>query len=119
MPSPATPMASTADAPLRKELLKSFPSHMLPADHPSLPLLISILRIYSPQLSAEDLYYKTEAFLLQEKSQTINEELVEHLKISIQREWESKAMSTLVQSKTLATPTPKPRSGLGSLCVSL
>ena len=115
MPAASTAMASTGDDAVATALIKAYPTSMLGADHPCLASLASILRIYSPSLSAEDLYYKTEAILLQDKSQTITPNVVDQLKATVQREWEGKAKSAAHKAKPMATPTPAPRSGLGSL----
>jgi hypothetical protein len=100
---------------MKAALVKAYPSNLLTVDHPCLSSLASILQIYAPSLTAEDLYYKTEAILVQDKAQDVTPEIVDQLKSSIQREWESKAKSVQHQSKSMATPASKARSNLGSL----
>lgn len=116
MPTPSTPLAATSNASFQRDLIKAFPSHLLTSDHACLPSLVSLLQVYSSNLNAEDLYYKVEAILLQDRAQTLTQEVVEQLKNTIQREWEAKAKVAAVQQKAaFATPAPKSRSALGSL----
>lgn len=116
MPTPSIPLAATGNASLQKDLLKAFPSHLLGSDHPCMPSLVSLLRAYSSSVTAEDLYYKVEATLLQDRIQALTPDVVDQVKNSIQREWETKPQVTAGQHKAaFATPAPKPRSALGSL----
>lgn len=116
MPTPSTPLATSSNASLQKELLKAFPAHLLTKDHACMPSLVSLLQVYSSSLTAEDLYYKVEAILVHDRFQRLTLDIVEQLKNSVQREWEAKAKVAAVQQKTaFATPAPKSRSALGSL----
>lgn len=117
MPTPSTPLAATSTASFQRDLLKAFPPHLLNAEHDCLSQLVSLLQVYSSNLTAEDLYYKVEAILLQDRAQALTPEVVEQLKNSIQREWEAKAKVTAAaqQKTSFATPAPKSRSALGSL----
>ncbi|UZJ52402.1 hypothetical protein CBS101457_001722 [Exobasidium rhododendri] len=116
MPTPSTPSTASGDSSIRAALVQAYPSHLLTVDHACLSSLASILRIYTPSLTAEDLYYKTEAILLQDKLQEISAEVVDQLKSGLQREWETKAKSVNNhQSKSFVTPASKSRADLGSL----
>jgi hypothetical protein len=81
-----------------------------------MPSLVSLLTVYSSTITAEDLYYKVEAILMQDREQAITQETVDQIKNGLQRELSAKAKSTASVSKAaFATPAPKPRSALGSL----
>lgn len=116
MPTPMRPTEQVDDALLSRSLIAAFPARLLDSAHTCLPSLASLLRLYFPALSAEDLYYKTEAILMQDKKQVITQDVIDQLKGQLQREWESKArLTSAQQTRPFATPANKPRSGIGSL----
>lgn len=113
MPAPSTPASNAA---LERDLLKAFPAKLLDAGHPCMPSLVSLLTVYSSSITAEDLYYKVEAILMQDRGQTITQETVDQIKNALQRELSAKAKSAAsVHKAAFATPAPKSRSALGSL----
>jgi hypothetical protein len=109
-------MPGSSSTALQNDLLKAFPEKLLDAEHPCMPSLFSLLTVYSSSITAEDLYYKVEATLMQDRVQVITQDTVDQIKNSIQRELSAKVKTTASAHKTaFATPAPKPRSALGSL----
>lgn len=112
-----TPSRAQADeSGLRHAILHAFPSRLLDEQSPTLDSLVSLLRVYSSSMTAEDLFYKTEAVLVSEKSQSISREVVEQVRSAIQAEWEGKMRAKSgTQAKLAQTPAGKPKAALGTL----
>lgn len=107
-------VGSQSEEQIKKSLFKSFPQSLLTRDHPQLPSLISILRIYGSSVSAEDLFYKTEAVLLSDNTDSITSNVVEQVKNGLKREFEAKVKGK--DHAPLSTPAPKQhRPGVASM----
>lgn len=116
------PIKRTAqdDESFRNSILQVFPSRLLDESSPMLESLVSILRLYASSLTADDLFYKTEAILVADRRQSITHDVIDQLRQSIQNEWESKLRTKSGTGTTgnAITSTPamnKSKAGLGSL----
>lgn len=117
MQTPSRARQAIGDDALRQSIVKAFPSSLLDEQSSALDGLVSLLSVYSSSMTAEDLYYKTEAVLVSENRTTIDRGVVDQVRTALQAEWESKmrARSGAAQSKAYNTPAPKTKNALGSL----
>lgn len=105
---------------LRNAILQVFPSRLLDESSPVLDSLVSILRLYASAVTADDLYYKTEAILVAERRDSIDQDVIEQIRQTIQKEWESKlrsrsATGLTASNASTSTPAHKSKVGLSSL----